>query len=151
MARTVLTFGKHAGKTLPQVLFNDPDWFYWAMEKNYFKDKGKLLDEAQELYHKSINIRIPQNNKEQLKVEYAYYKEKYDSIEIVSIDKPHHGGTIRKNNIDLSMPRKTKRFDKKGCKMLVADFKEIKFGKKSYRMTKKRCEEFFANDDNFDL
>ncbi len=39
MPWTELPFGKHKGKTLPQVVFSDPDWFYWAVEKNIFKSK----------------------------------------------------------------------------------------------------------------
>ena len=27
---TQLTNTKHKGKTLPQVIFNDPDYFFWA-------------------------------------------------------------------------------------------------------------------------
>jgi len=147
---TVLTFGKHAGKTLPQVVVADPDWFYNAIEKIFFEGKGKIFDEAQEVYHKSKRIRIPQNNGGK-KVEYAYYKRKYDSMEIVPRDKPYHMGTVTKDYIDLSAAREGKNYDKKGCKMLVADFKQIIFGNKSYKMTQKRCEEFFENDDNFDL
>jgi hypothetical protein len=151
MSWTVLTFGKHKGRTLPQVLFSDPDWFYYAIGKNFFEGKGKISDEAKELCRKSKSIKIPKKDGEKLEVEYAYYKEKYDSIEIVPSHKPWHRGTLRKNNIDLSAAREWKNYDKKGSKMLVADFKKIKFDNKSYKMTKKRCEEFFEDDDNFDL
>jgi hypothetical protein len=37
MAWTALTFGKHADKTLPQVVIADPDWFYNAIKKNFSK------------------------------------------------------------------------------------------------------------------
>jgi hypothetical protein len=37
MAWSTLNFGKHAGKTLPQIVFADPDWFFWAIETNVFK------------------------------------------------------------------------------------------------------------------
>jgi len=30
MAWSTLPFGKHKGKTLPQIVFADPDWFFWA-------------------------------------------------------------------------------------------------------------------------
>jgi len=30
MTWTELPFGKYVGMTLPQVLFTDPGWFFWA-------------------------------------------------------------------------------------------------------------------------
>ena len=44
-------FGKHKGKTLPQILCSDPDWFFWAMENNVFRNKGALQSEAKDLHH----------------------------------------------------------------------------------------------------
>ena len=35
---TPLNFGKYEGKTLPQVMFKDPDWFFNGYEKGYFKN-----------------------------------------------------------------------------------------------------------------
>ena len=29
---TTINFGKHQGKTLPQVILDDADWFFWAYE-----------------------------------------------------------------------------------------------------------------------
>lgn len=151
MSWTVLTFGKHKGRTLPQVVICDLPWFYWAIEDNIFKDKGKLFDEAQELYSKTKKIRISQNGGKKLYADYITYKNKLHAMEIVSNDRPVDIDIRRKNHIDLSTSREIDKNDKKGCKILVDDFKKFKFGHKSYKMTKKRCEEFFENDDNFDL
>ena len=64
MAWTKLWFGKkHKGKTLPQIMFKDPDWFFWAIEKGVFKNKGKLGEEAWEIYQKARKIKIPRNIK----------------------------------------------------------------------------------------
>ena len=35
--------------------------------------------------------------------------------------------------------------------MMISDLKGIIFGDPSYKMTKKRCEEFFNDHDNFDF
>jgi hypothetical protein len=43
-------------------------------------------------------------------VEIAYLKGKYDSMEIVSRDKPYHRGTVTKSYIDLSAARETKNY-----------------------------------------
>jgi hypothetical protein len=42
-----LWFGKHKGKTLPQVVFADPDYFFWAIEKRKFPIE--LVAEAREM------------------------------------------------------------------------------------------------------
>jgi len=49
---------KYNGKTLPQVVFDDPDYFFWAFENYVFK--GKLLIQAEEIYKKARNIKAPQ-------------------------------------------------------------------------------------------
>jgi hypothetical protein len=55
---------KHSGKTLPQILFQDPDYFFWAVEVGYLEQQGQTMwDEACDLYLKAKNIRIPQEGK----------------------------------------------------------------------------------------
>ena len=44
---STLEIGKHAGRSLPQILFSDPDYFFWAVEKKIFQ--GRLATEAAEL------------------------------------------------------------------------------------------------------
>lgn len=156
MSWSTLTFGKHKGKSLPQVIFSDPDWFFWAMEKNVFKDKGKILKEAQEINRKSRKIRIPQKGPEKLVAEYAIHPptKKFGDMEILSASHPRHVGstsTFRSESIDLSKPREIAPYDKLGCNHLIANLKYYLFGNESYRMTKERCEEFFKEDNNFDL
>ena len=58
MKWTAIGFGKHAGKTLPQIIFDDADWFFWAYEKQAFK--GIQAREAQEIYRRSRSIRVPE-------------------------------------------------------------------------------------------
>ena len=60
MAWTKLWFSKHKGKTLPQVMFSDPDWFFWAFENGVFGEKGRLEAEAKDVYRKAQSIKIPQ-------------------------------------------------------------------------------------------
>jgi hypothetical protein len=49
MSWTVVKFGKHAGKTIPQILFTDPDWFFWFMKQGTFRSRY-LQEEADVLY-----------------------------------------------------------------------------------------------------
>jgi hypothetical protein len=149
-----LCFGKHKEKTLPQIAFKDPDWFFWAMEDTIFK--GKILNEAQEIYRKSRSIRIPKNGSKKLVAEYAIHSptERFAYMEIVPASRPNHVGssdTFRSDVIDLSIPRHIAPYDKLGCRSLISSLKYYLFDNSSYRMTKARCEAFFEDDGNFDL
>ena len=45
MVWTTFPFGKHRGKTLPQIILDDPDWFFWILPELY----GQLKIEADDL------------------------------------------------------------------------------------------------------
>lgn len=157
MAWTKLWFGKHEGTTLPRVIFLDPDWFFWAVEGGVFKGKRKLEKEASEIYLKARHIKIPQIVEgEKLVAEYGFHPTscKFADLEIVPASQPHHTGstlTYRKGVIDLGIAREQAAYDKLGSRLLVKGVKSYLFDDESYRMTKRRCEEFFDDDDNFYL
>lgn len=156
MVWTPLFFGKHKGKTLPQVIFCDPDWFFWAYEDGAFNEKGHLTEEAEEIYRKATSIKIPHSNDEQKVVEYFIHPDykKFAAFEIVPKSKPSHNGkspTIRSSVIDFRIVRKISKYDKLGGNLFISQVKHNLFGNSNYRMTKKRCEEFFNNDNNFVL
>jgi hypothetical protein len=153
MAWTVLQFGKHKGKTLPQILFSDPDWFFWAIEKNIFEGKGPLEREAQEINYKARNIKIPSKEGKDLVAEYLIHAPtgKFGSMVIVPRDRSLHQGSSpasRKDVIDLSFPREIAGYDKLGCGNLLLSVKHHLFGDRHCRMTRQRCEAFFEDDSN---
>ena len=53
MRWSVVPFGKHKGKTFPEIILQDPDWFFWALPKLY----GKLADEAKSLAQKAEQLK----------------------------------------------------------------------------------------------
>jgi hypothetical protein len=55
MSWSVVPFGRYQGKTLPEIIVRDADWFFWIVPKLY----GKLAEEAEELYRKARAIKIP--------------------------------------------------------------------------------------------
>ena len=57
MRWSAVPFGKYQGKTLPEIIVRDPDWFFWVVPKLY----GKLADEAQDLARKARTIKIPKS------------------------------------------------------------------------------------------
>jgi hypothetical protein len=153
MSWSELTFGKHKGKSLPQVIFTDPDWFFWAVEEGIFKGKGRLEAEAADLKKKSRFIKIPSKKDERLVADYFVHPPtgKFVRMDIVAADTPRHEGaspTIRKEVIDLSIPRQIAPYDKLGCGNLISNAKHALFGS-SKRMTRQRCEAFFDDLSNF--
>jgi hypothetical protein len=154
MAWSTVNFGKHKGKTLPQIVFTDPDYFFWAMGEGVFRKKGDLEREAKDIWHKARNIRIPGNDKDQLRAEYSIHfpTGKFGDMEIVPVSQARHEGstrTIRKNVIDLNVPRQLASYDKLGCRTLLSCVKYALFRSSKARMTREKCEKFFADDRNF--
>ena len=145
---------RHKGKTLPQVLFCDPDWFFFMMEKKRFEDKGPIANEAKELDLKSRHIRIPDKEGKDLVAEYHMYEStgKFFGMDIVPKNDEEEIETYcRKEVIDLSIPHQMKSYDKWGNSLLISQVKHYLFGSSSYVMTEKRCEAFFEDDNNFVL
>lgn len=152
MAWTTLQFGKHKGKTLPQVVFSDPDWFFWAIEEGLFK--GLLKAEANMINTRARSIRIPNNASGNLEAEYLIHPPtgKFAGMDIVPKSQPLHQGSspaFRKTVIDLSTARSIAPYDKLGCKNLVSAAKHALFGSSSARMSSERCESFFDTLANF--
>jgi hypothetical protein len=46
MRWTTLNFGRHAGRSLPEIVVSDADWFFWAFKVDVFKDR--LAAEAED-------------------------------------------------------------------------------------------------------
>ena len=148
-------FGKHKGKTIPQIVFADPDWFFWAIEAEAFRNKGNLSAEAKDVYKKVCHIRIPAKKGETLVAEYFIHPStgKFGDFRIVSEDHPVHEGSsfmFPTNVIDLGIPRQIGQYDKLGYQIMMACLKYYIFGKTGTRMTKKRCEQFFEDSGNFE-
>jgi hypothetical protein len=145
---------KYKDKTLPQVLFLDPDWFFFMIESKKFEDKGPIVNEANEINLKARNIRISDKAGKDLVAEYYIYESsgKFFGMAIVSQKQEKEAETYcRTDVIDLSIPHQMKSYDKWGNSLLISQVKWHLFGSKSYRMTKKKCEAFFDDDKKFVL
>jgi hypothetical protein len=69
--RIPVPFGKYQGLTLPQVLFVDPDYFFWLEGVL----KGVLATEAEEIARKACRVRIPREPAEAFMVEYIFERD----------------------------------------------------------------------------
>jgi hypothetical protein len=155
MSWTPVTFGRrHKGKTLPVILLTDPDWFFWAWEEGAFQSRRELLPEAKILHAKATSIKVPQRGTEHLQVQCKFYSEGHTSVgfDLVATSEPlHHGSTptLRDDFIDLSIPRREKGYDKLGYRLFLRSLKFHLFGNESKPMTRKLCEDFFDEENNF--
>lgn len=142
-----LKFGKHIGKTLPQVLCKDPDWFYYEVEENNFYQAG-IKAQVDLIGPRSRRIRVPEG------CSVLYFtnptaKNKFDHFQIVddSVPTPSHNCFKRTPYLDMLIPRRIANYDKLGYQNLLADFRSEVLGVS--KITKSRAESFWSNPDNF--
>ena len=146
MSWSAVPFGKYEGKTLPEIIVRDADWFFWMVPKLY----GKLADEAEELARKVRAIKIPLPRRKNLEVEYRYEDgNRFCGFAFVDgINARYSRWSTRLPHLDLTWPLRRKKYDKRAGRILIRDFRFHYFGEHK-RLTKDRCEEFFSNDRNF--
>jgi uncharacterized protein (DUF3820 family) len=139
---SVVPFGKYRGKTLPQIIVRDLDWFFWVVPKLY----GKLGNEAQDLAQKARAIKIPKS----VEVEYRYEMDRrFCGFAFVEANSARYSRWVtRLPYLDLSWPLRRKKYDKRAARIMIRDFRIHYFGEHKW-LTKKRCEEFFGNGRNF--
>jgi hypothetical protein len=106
------------------------------------------------LFAKATSIKIPQTGDEPMEVEYNFYYEEHTSVGfgIVPASQPRHEGstpTQRASYIDMSIPRQQRDYDKLGYRLFLRSLKFAVFGDENRKMTRRRCEEFFDNENNF--
>lgn len=145
MRWSVVPFGKHKGRTLPEIIVLDPDWFFWILPNLY----GRIGEEAEELARRAGAIKIPQRGRRRLEVEYEFdIDRRFCGFEFVDADSLPSRWATRLPCLDLRWPLRHKKYDKRAGRIMRRDFRRHYFGK-TKRLTKERCEEFFSNDANF--
>jgi len=142
---TALPFSKHRGLSLPQALFTEPGWFFWAFRLPLRESLGY---EASLLYPRATRIRVPQEAGDQTAVEYVLDTRAggLAAVQLVPEAVGGDGGGSRsftKPYIDLSIPSQLAPFDKTGGRIIVDFLKVSYFGSTGHKMTRERCERFF--------
>jgi len=151
MSWSELQFGKHIGLTLPQVLFTDPGWFFWALRLPL---RGEVGYEASILAPKATRIRVPQAEGCRLIVEYILDPRGggLAGVQIIPEAEGGDGGgstSFTRPWIDLSVPSQLAHYDKTGGKIIISFLKETYFGSTRHRMTRELCSGFFHDPSNF--
>jgi hypothetical protein len=110
MAWSTVPFGKYAGKTLPEIIVRDLDWFFWVVPKLY----GKLAEEAEELARRARAIKIPNSRRKRLEVEYRYEDgNRFCGFAFVKASSVRYSRwATRLPYLDLSWPLRRKKYDK---------------------------------------
>ena len=152
---TTIRFRKFTSKSLPQLIFEDADFFFHAYENYYFD--GNQEQEAEELYRKARSIRVPPRNGKKMLVKYfSYYdrnpkkKKKFLMMKLIP-DGSDPGRHKISSWIDFYVPRSHSHFDKTGYENFVMGLKSILFNNPVLRMYSHNWQEFFDDEDNFDL
>ena len=171
MAWTEMTFGKYNGLTLPEVMFKDPDWFFWVCEQGCTGPAEAIKDEFEEIYRKSRNVKIPggRNGTHEVRyyldpiIEGAPIENTMCTGSFVTLDICKKGEInysedegdkyVPRDVIDFMVPRELMKEDTDGYKIFIRKIKNIFFGAllRPVSMTREKCEEFFDNNDNFIL
>jgi hypothetical protein len=121
-----LTFGKYKGKSPPQVVLHDPDYFFWGVEKQIF-DKDVFLAQVSILEARAYNIKIPKPTPEDWCVQYYTDRTgRFAGFDIVEVAKNPARDLIEmwcEDSLDLSVARRFKSYDELGGKILIQAFK----------------------------
>lgn len=158
------TTEKVKGKTLPQIMFIDPDWFYTQYEYADSHLRKVFGVQAEMIYQRSRNIK-PRNG------HYIKYFLFYDGTSdgFTPISKEDAETKFKEcietsiycqdielldaqkfkilKRLDIRYPKCLKNYDKKSCKIFIDEIKEyLDLGK---QISEKKAIEFFENDDNF--
>src|SRR5260370_33138356 len=101
MRWVTLTFGRHVGKTLPQIILSDADWVFWAVNQGAFK--GRLANQATKLVERERAIKIPKRNPKRWQDEYSYdYTGGFLGLQLVRSDMPWPYGSRLDQPVSLS-------------------------------------------------
>lgn len=144
------------GKTFPQIIFNDPDWFFYCYHRGDFNNNPSQKSQADFVYNRARNIKIPNNEHANLKAEYVFLKKnaKFIRLDIITNETTQVDEStlvICIKHIDMLVIMQSLRFNKVENSLKLKQIKYILFFSNNYSMTKNRSEKFFSNPDNFIL
>ena len=151
---TRIPFGNYRGKNLPEIIFEDADYFFFLYENYFFH--GDLKKEADYLYPRARSIKVPQRNGQKMFIQYFFHRNvKSRRVEFYKMKLIPDGSDRGRSNvsswIDFYVPRSHPHLDKTGYENFVMGLKSILFNNPVLRMYHNACEEFFNDKNNFDL
>ncbi len=137
---TPLRFGKHKGKTLPEVICSDPSYFMWAVHKRIFLDK--IAREAETLHRRLRGVIAPKQHPDRWDA-YGYQR----SFSSVSVRRKLPAPAVygpQSDHLNIDMVHVTHPDE---WRDFLRSFRKILFD--GEKMTKRRSEAFFSDESNF--
>lgn len=147
-----LNFGRYAGTSLHQVVFRDPDWFFWAVESGALARRECGMW-AEELAYRAQRIRIPDRGTQvRWAAEYSERGRRLVHVAVVPADEPCGHDSHRLPWLDLGFARRIcEGMDKTGSELIVRAVKLAWYGNESERMDREKAEAFFRDESHFVL
>jgi len=148
-----VNFGKYSGKTLHEIFFRDPDWFYWAHLERI--SRGNLADEADEVARKSRRVRlpIPKKNMKNWRAFFFFDPEgRFSHFKIVPAEQAVLTGlsrTVVSRFLDMSLIWNINTYYKLDYALFLKQFKVRGLGDGSIKVTAKRCKRFLETEKKF--
>jgi hypothetical protein len=146
---STLRFGKHQGKSLPEVILTDPGWFYWAYSNSIFREP--LNEEAGEIASSASRIKPPKDDWKNWRIHYQISEDKrlldFSVIDAQTVSHLPQNGVVSEH-LDLSLPARLRdcghrtRYDL----MLKSTYRHYFGGSEP---SGSDCEWFFHNFRNF--
>jgi hypothetical protein len=154
IAWTPLPGGKYTGKTLPQVLFADPDYFYYLYSPDP-RSFSEVRWQADVIAERAKHIAIPPAHGAKQVAEYFLNEGDHRRFEGVVLMPETQKLPLpvkskgRKDVFDLSYPRLIAPHDGNAGKRLVEQVKEFVLHDRWLRMNKRLCEQFYDDPSKF--
>jgi hypothetical protein len=150
---TLSNFGNRGLLSLPQLLFRDPDFFFYTMRNRGFDPW--IRAEANIIYNRATSIKIPQINGIDHDAQYIIHSSRrgfsFAALAFIRRNPPYPPDITVSHIIDMSFPQRLSTYNKGGYKRMIKDIKCLYYANRSRYMTRRRCEQFFNDDANFVL
>lgn len=150
MAYAALGFGKYGYFSLPQVIFTDPDYFFWAIDNQAFS--GSQMQEAKALLKRIRRIRIPGDHAQGWCADHVHQKNKLIGLYIVLKDQSctyPSCEVTRLPYIDLGFVHEHMPRDRQGNTVLVSTYLRLRGADVMGVPTRAFCYGFFDDPGNF--
>lgn len=155
-----LSFGKHVGKSLEWLFFNDPGYVEYIMEKKIHEDPAKFSAPMRDRFIKLVNrasyLILPgvcSWCKKKPITRMFMTQHTSGGLASVTFDcedcRPMGSSNSSPCKPSFFTPDFYRNYDKFGARELIRAIKYAYFGDGAYRMTQKRMEDFFDNRSFF--
>lgn len=150
-----LPSGPHAGQTVPEVFFRDPDYVLDGFEAGDFN--AAVLAEAAEVCRLATHIRVPRGEDEEHEVAVFYHllpDGSFGGFVIAAKSDPRltefqKYAAACSAGLDVTVPRRIAPSDARATKGMVEAVLWHYFGDPHRQLSAAECEAFFENEENF--